>query len=235
MNAIPHETTLTEIVEKFQHALQPLADAGRALAMRAYLRDQFHFMGIAAPGRRQASMPIIGQLKTLNAAQLIAVAEQLWCLDAREYQYVAIDLLAQHVSQLDNEHVPALLALVQRKSWWDSVDGLAGVIGAVLQARLSAKREGQRLMDAALVHANFWVRRIALLHQLGWRDATDTERLLRYALTLAHEKEFFIRKAIGWALRDYARQEPERIRQFLLAHQAQLSGLSFREAGKHIF
>jgi 3-methyladenine DNA glycosylase AlkD len=79
-----------------------------------------------------------------------------------------------------------------------------------------------------------WVRRIALLHQLGWRDKTDRDRLFSYTLMRAHEKEFFIQKAIGWALRDYARHAPQAVREFISAEKGSLSPLSYREANKHL-
>jgi 3-methyladenine DNA glycosylase AlkD len=89
-------------------------------------------------------------------------------------------------------------------------------------------------MDECLVHPDLWVRRVAMLHQLGWREQTDQERLFSYALTLAPEKDFFIRKAIGWALRDHARTRPDAVRAFLAQHADRLSGLTVREAGKHL-
>jgi 3-methyladenine DNA glycosylase AlkD len=89
-------------------------------------------------------------------------------------------------------------------------------------------------MDRWLSHSNLWVRRVAMLHQLGWKAQTDEARLLRYALALAPETDFFIRKAIGWALRDHARTRPEAVRAFLLQHAQRLSGLTRREAGKHL-
>jgi 3-methyladenine DNA glycosylase AlkD len=89
-------------------------------------------------------------------------------------------------------------------------------------------------MDAALEHADFWLRRIAMLHQLGWRADTDVERLFGYARQLAPEAEFFIRKAIGWALRDYARHDPAAVGDFLARHAGVLSPLTRREAGKHL-
>jgi 3-methyladenine DNA glycosylase AlkD len=79
-----------------------------------------------------------------------------------------------------------------------------------------------------------WLRRVALLHQLEWKARTDEPRLFRYCLLCAHEPEFFIRKAIGWALRQYARTNPAAVRQFLTVNRAQLSGLSLREAAKHL-
>jgi 3-methyladenine DNA glycosylase AlkD len=132
-----------------------------------------------------------------------------------------------HWKEFDAAHIPQLMQLVQDKSWWDTVDALASIIGKVL-------RHGHDHMDSALQHENIWVRRIALLHQLGWRGKVDEQRLFKYCLTLSHEKEFFIQKAIGWALRDYARHNPQAIRDFTSKEKGRLSALSYREANKHL-
>ena len=89
-------------------------------------------------------------------------------------------------------------------------------------------------MDKALQSSNLWLRRVAILHQLGWREQTDSERLFEYALACAHEKEFFIRKVIGWALRDYARHDPKAVGAFLRLNRDKLSPLTLREAAKHL-
>ena len=89
-------------------------------------------------------------------------------------------------------------------------------------------------MTELIVDEDFWLRRIALLHQLGWGEATDQKRLFRYCLQQAGEQEFFIRKAIGWALRDYARHAPQAVADFLTHNGAVLSPLSRREAAKHL-
>ncbi len=224
---------VTALLSQIQAALCPLADAAQAVPMRAYMLDQFAFLGIRATPRRQA-LRGLPRLTRWTAPELLALAEALWDLPEREFQYVAVDLLGKHHGQLDLDSLPRLLQLVQRKAWWDTVDGLAGVVGdLVLQAR-GGKLDGQRLMDACLSHSNLWVRRVAMLHQLGWKAQTDEARLLRYALALAPETDFFIRKAIGWALRDYARTRPETVRAFLSEHVQRLSGLTRREAGKHL-
>ena len=221
------------LLQQIEAALRPLADAAQALPMRAYMLDKFSFLGLRATPRRQA-LRGLPRLNHWTAPELLALAEALWDLPEREFQYVAVDLLGKYHRQLDLKSLPRLLQLVQRHAWWDTVDGLAGVVGdMVLQAR-GGKQDGQRLMDACLLHSNRWVRRVAMLHQLGWKAQTDEARLLRYALTLAPETDFFIRKAIGWALRDYARTKPETVRAFLSAHAQQLSGLTRREAGKHL-
>ena len=207
-------------------ALQDVAEPARRAPMAAYMRDQFEFLGIVTPARRAATKQLYMGMKSHSADELSAIARALWDFAEREYQYAAIDLLAMHANKLDVGHLPFLMELVQTKSWWDTVDAIASVVGKVLQYR----HDG---MDQAIVHQNMWVRRVAILHQLGWRDKTDEALLFSYSLQRAHEKEFFIQKAIGWALRDYARHNPQAVREFTVTEKARLSPLSYREANKH--
>ena len=194
--------------------------------MAAYMKGRFDFLGVQTPARRQATVPI---MRAFTGHPLDA-ARELWALPAREYQYVAVDLLRRENRRLSAGDLPALEALVQDKSWWDSVDGLAVTIGSIVA------REPQLVgrMDALIRAPDFWLRRIALLHQLDWKQDTDAARLFAYCLRCADEREFFIRKAIGWALRQYARTNPVAVRQFLTTNREKLSGLSFREASKHL-
>lgn len=212
--------------------LLPLADVSRAAAMRAYMRGQFEFIGIPTPLRRVATAALIRQPQA--PAVLLASAEALWTMAPREFQYVAVDLLARHWRALGLAQVDDLLALARRRSWWDTVDALAGVVGDIVRAASKAGQPAQQRMDTALRDENLWIRRIAMLHQLGWRADTDVTRLFAYALQLAPEEDFFIRKAIGWALRDYARHDPAAVREFLVHSGRQLSALSIREAAKHL-
>jgi 3-methyladenine DNA glycosylase AlkD len=218
----------TAYVACVQAALAPLADAGKAGEMCAYMRGQFDFLGVQTPARR-AALAALGRA-SFDAAAALRAAEQLWRLPAREYRYAAVDLLARHAKVLRPEHVPRLLRLAQREAWWDTVDGLAGVVGDVLRLGRDTQQDVQQLMDKALRHPSLWVRRIAMLHQLGWRLQTDTARLYAYAERLAPEQDFFIRKAIGWALRDYARWDPQGVERFVTRHADDLSPLSVREA-----
>ncbi|MFL9895850.1 DNA alkylation repair protein [Paraburkholderia sp. RL17-381-BIF-C] len=217
-----------------QAALAPHADAERALAMRAYMRHQFEFIGVPTPQRRQAVLPVFKRLQVENADQLLAYAHVLWTLPAREFQYVATDLLARKWKALGINDIAHLLTIAQQASWWDSVDPLAGVVGDVLKAARVETPQAQAVMDAALQHESLWVRRIAMIHQLGWREHTDEDRLFGYARALAAESDFFIRKAIGWALRDYAWHAPDAVIGFLSASRDLISPLSLREASKHL-
>jgi 3-methyladenine DNA glycosylase AlkD len=220
------ETLASEFSARIQQSLTALADPGKATAMAAYMKGRFDFLGVQTPARRQATVPI---MRAFTGHPLDA-ARELWALPAREYQYVAVDLLRRENRRLSAGDLPALEALVQDKSWWDSVDGLAVTIGSIVA------REPQLVgrMDALIRAPDFWLRRIALLHQLDWKQDTDAARLFTYCLRCADEREFFIRKAIGWALRQYARTNPVAVRQFLTTNREKLSGLSFREASKHL-
>lgn len=216
-----------------QRAFTPLADASRAKQMKAYLLDQFEFLGLPAPVRRQA-VKGMGNVQWQSAADVLAAAELLWQKPQREYRYTAVDLLRKHSARLTVNDLPALQALLLRDAWWETVDGLSAVIAEVLHAAVQQQPNAAEAMDAWLKHPSHWVRRSAMLHQLGWRLDTDTTRLFGYAQQLAHEQEFFIRKAIGWALRDYARWNPVAVTKFLVQYRAHLSGLTLREAAKHL-
>lgn len=220
-------------VSAVEHALIPLADEAKAQGMKAYLLNQFEFLGLAAPVRR-AAVKAIGKVKWQSSADLLAAAELLWQKPEREYRYTAIDLLRQHSTQFNVNDLPALQALLLQDAWWETVDGLSAVIAEVMHAAVQQNPNAAATMDVWLKHPSHWVRRSAMLHQLGWRLDTDTTRLFGYATKLAKEKEFFIRKAIGWALRDYARWNPQAVTDFLVEHRHTLSGLTVREAGKHL-
>lgn len=211
-------------------ALRPLKNAERAAGMRAYMRNQFEYLGVSMPDHRAAVAPLIKSFSPADQEELRMAAEGLWQMREREYQYVTIGLLGRYQAMLSLDDLPWLLELVQQKSWWDTVDSLLKAIIPVVQ-RAGAK--GKRAMDAAVKHENFWVRRIAMLHQLGLRDEVDTKRLFRYAELLAAEKEFFIRKAIGWALRDYAWHDWRAVEKFLKSTRVGFSGLTVREASKN--
>ena len=235
-NAIASSKPLStgEFAKSVVAALAPVADPAARAGMRAYMKNQFEFLGVKTPVRRATVVGLIQAQKNATASDLLRCARRLWAMPEREYQYVAVDLLAWHAGKLTPEGLPALFALVRKKSWWDTVDALAGVIGRVLKQACAVDPAAQCVMDEALLSDNLWIRRVAIIHQLGWRDHTDAKRLFRYASACAHEKDFFIRKAIGWALRDYARHAPAEVRAFLRANGCNQSPLAVREAGKHL-
>jgi 3-methyladenine DNA glycosylase AlkD len=137
----------------------------------------------------------------------------------------------RHVKRASPGFVPTLERLVTTKSWWDTVDGLATHVAGPLVA---AHPQLRGVMDRWVESENIWLARVAILHQERCRERTDPQVLLAYCLKRADEREFFIRKAIGWALRSYAKVAPEVVAQFLAEHGAALSGLSRREAERGV-
>lgn len=214
---------------RIETGLTAQANPVRAASMQAYLRHQFPFLGIAAPVRRA----VINQLGPLdlNPAELLELSERLWTKPEREYCYTAIDLLKTYRSGLSLVNKDVIQQRLQDRAWWDSVDGLTGLIGALVRQERPA---GNRWMDDWLSAPDFWLRRSAMIHQLGFRQHTDDARLFDYARQLAPEPEFFIRKAIGWALRDRARTAPEAVLDFVAQQGSRLSALSRREACKRL-
>ena len=230
MRAKGSKQKVAEFQRAVRAALRPLADDDRAAGAKAYMRGQFDCLGISTPERRAAIAPMVRAFGPASPEELREAAVGLWAMREREYQYVAADLLARYQSALSFDDLGWLLELAQQKSWWDTVDCIVKVVGKIVR-RSGVK--GVRAMDRGIRDTNFWVRRIAMLHQLGWRGDTDTERLFRYAELLATEKEFFVRKAIGWALRDYTWHDWRAVEKFLKSKSAPFSGLTVREASKN--
>ena len=213
-------------VNEVQRALIAVADPAKVRPMQGYMKDIAPFLGIAAPQRRAA----VKSLGYPAADEVLDVARALWALPEREYAYVACDYLerASHNGPVDMLTVVDELA--RSKSWWDTVDSLAHVTANLVAANASLGAD----MERWIVDENMWIARIAMLHQLGRKEATDTERLFRFCLVQAPSREFFLRKAIGWALRDYAWTDPSAVSAFVDEHRRTLSALSIREAVKNV-
>lgn len=158
-------------VHQYQQAFEPLRNPVRAEAMRAYLRGQFTFLGLPAPVRRAAVRPLISKERTKT--QLLDTVFTLWTLAPREYRYAAIDLLSRWQRLLEASDIPRLIALANRDPWWETVDGLSAVISDILLADQKKGRFALGHMLDALVAESMWTRRIAMTHQIGWRQYTN--------------------------------------------------------------
>jgi len=206
------------------------ADPEAADPMRAYMRDAFPFLGLPSPKRRELSRRVLTGLPRPTEADLRGVALACWELPEREYQYFAVDLLVAHPSACGPTFLTTAELLITTRTWWDTVDPLASrVVGTIVARHPTAVAT----MDRWIVDGDLWLARTALLHQLHYKRDTDAERLFRYCAVQAEHPDFFIRKAIGWALRQYARVDAAAVRDFVKQNQ-QLSPLSVREALKNL-
>lgn len=201
----------------------------RAIQMEKYMRNQFHFLGIQSPMRRQISIHYLNE-KAREPEVDWSLVEYLWNQPYREGQYIACDYLLMIRMKLVPDDIPALKQLALKKSWWDTIDVLDKVIGGVclLYPALNT------VMIKWSTDRNIWLRRIAIDHQRHRKEQTDTELLETILLNNFGTTEFFITKAIGWSLRDYSKTDPMWVRQFIHTHQKDMHPLSIREGSKYL-
>jgi 3-methyladenine DNA glycosylase AlkD len=220
-----------EVLDRLVRVFTAARDPARARAQAAYMREQFAFLGLAAPVHRALSRTVVAGLPKPAEADLRAVAVGCWRLDEREYQYFGCDWLRAHVTVPGPAFLATLRTLLTTKPWWDTVDPLATrVVGGLVQRHPELVPE----MDAWSADPDRWLVRTALLHQLHYGPRTDTTRLFGYCSRQAGHPDFFVRKAIGWALRQYARTDPDAVRGYVERERARLSPLSVREATRHL-
>lgn len=218
------------VVDGLRRALEGAADPERAARASTYLRHQFAFFGVPTPERRRLARVVLADLPAPDEAALAALARALWAQPERELQYVACDLLRRHVAVASAGFIDVVHDLVTTKAWWDTVDDLAAHTAGPL---VRAHPELVATMDRWVDSEDMWVARTAILHQLAYKEATDPDRLFRYCHRRAGDREFFLRKAIGWALRSYAAVAPDAVERFV-AQTPQLSPLSVREATRGV-
>lgn len=210
--------------------LEAATDADRADQMAGYMKNQFAFLGVTSPDRRRATKGLIGAAKVLDPPVVLDFADACWAEPEREFQYVGVDALRATADRLGSAELPRVRGLIESKPWWDTVDGLAAwVVGPIVANHPRLLGD----MDAWIDDDDMWIARTAILHQLGYKANTDADRLFAYADKRASDSEFFIRKALGWALRQYARVDPDAVWQYLDDNADRLSGLTIREAAKH--
>lgn len=217
----------TLVLDRITGAFQSARDPQRARAMARYMRDRFAFLGIPAPRQRLLARRALDSTPRPTQTDVLDVADACWRLPEREYQYFACSYLRRYVRLCGPDALHPVRDLVTDKPWWDTADVLAAhVVGplAVRHPALVAE------LDSWALSHDPWLVRVALLHQLRRREATDVERLFRYCTDQSTNPDFFVRKAVGWALRDYAGTDPAAVRRYVAAHRGRMSPLSVREA-----
>lgn len=229
------ETVTTLDIGELRRSLEAVADRDKVSQMTAYMKTRFLFLGVPSKPARQAAKPLLAASADASGDELIAFANTCWEQPEREFQYVATILLRKRVKNLESRHLPAVQDLLTTKPWWDTVDALAAwTVGPLVAADRALGAVMDEWIDGDAETDAMWLARTAILHQLSYKESTDQDRLFAYAQRRAADTEFFIRKAIGWALRQHARYEPEAVRAFVIANEASFSGLTVREALKRI-
>ncbi|RMG66140.1 MAG: DNA alkylation repair protein [Bacteroidetes bacterium] len=217
-------------LQRLKARLEAAADPSQADAMAAYLKNQFPFLGLKAPLRRDLAKEFVQTVIPRGQALDHGLIRALWAEPEREYQYIALDLMARHVRRATRADLDLYVSLVSKKSWWDTVDLLASQLCGTALLRLPEARATEP--GSWLAAEDMWLQRTALLYQLKYRGQTDWPRLQAFILHLADSRAFFLTKAMGWALRTYARTDAEAVKDFVASHR--LPPLTQREALKHL-
>jgi 3-methyladenine DNA glycosylase AlkD len=214
------------VQEEFGH----LADSAKAVPMAAYMKTEMPFYGIQKPER----IPVYRQMKKrfvpTSRRQYSDAVISLWQLPHREEKYAAIEFARQHKDFVDVESFPLYEKLIHEGAWWDLVDDVATSI--ITDTYLRQRQEAKSFIERWIDDENMWMRRTAILSHNHHKSATDSKQLFAHVLRRCQDDEFFIRKAIGWALREYSYANPQAVKRFLVNSKDALSALSFREASK---
>ncbi|MGE5495776.1 MAG: DNA alkylation repair protein [Burkholderiales bacterium] len=207
--------------------LRANANPEKAAGMSAYLKDQFKFLGIQKPERERLTREFLKQKKKEQGVDW-AFAEACYESQEREFHYLAMDYVLLVSNRLMPDDLARLESFITRNSWWDTVDMYNVPIGRMFLKYPQMSETIKQWMTSD----NMWLRRMSIIFQLHLKKDTDTGLLAEAIESNLGSKEFFINKAIGWALREYSKTNPEWVRAFIKSHE--LAPLSVREASKYI-
>jgi 3-methyladenine DNA glycosylase AlkD len=208
------------------------ADPAKAAPMAAYLKTDDPFYGAQKAVRVPVHRGAVRRFPAENRADYRQAVLALWKQPHREERYLAIDYACSFPKYITVSSIPLYRRMITEGAWWDFVDAIAiHLVGRILlNQRDTATARVRAWIDAS----DMWLRRSSIIGQIGHKEATDAALLFDACERRMHETEFFIRKAIGWALRDYAKTDASAVVAFVTKHRDELSGLSFREATKHL-
>ena len=201
----------------------------QAQKMSKYMLNKFEYIGIKTPERRKIFKNFFKEYKNEEKIDWEFV-NNCWENKYREFQYVAADYLKNMKDKLTIDDIPKLKQFILKKSWWDTIDNLDMTIGALA---LKDSNVNKILLEWSL-DENIWLRRIAIDHQLLRKEKTNTELLEKILKNNLGQAEFFINKAIGWALRDYSKTNPEWVKNFIEKNKEKMAKLSVKEASKYL-
>jgi 3-methyladenine DNA glycosylase AlkD len=225
---------IVALVHAVRRELAAVADPAKALEMQRYMRSEMPFYGVQSPAQKAVFRSVFAAHPLADRATWEAAVQALWDgAEHREERYAAVALSGEkpYAAYQDPAALPLYRDLIVDGAWWDYVDLLAiHRVGPILRSFPEQVRPVVRRWSS---HEDLWLRRTSIICQVGSRDALDVDLLVACIEPNLDDREFFIRKAIGWALRQHARVAPDWVRAFVAEHEDRLSALSRREALKH--
>ena len=217
-------------VQDLEAQLKAHRNSGIATQQKAYMRNQFEYVGIKTPIRRELQKSFLKKPMLPPKKELDAIIRILWEKPERDFQLFGQDLVYKYRKQFELADIDLLEFMIISKSWWDTVDFIAAkLVGSYLKDYYHQRDE---LIQRWLKSKNIWLQRSCLLFQLKYKHELDQDYLSSIILELLGSKEFFINKAIGWVLREHSKINPDWVWKFANDHP--LSSLSYKEATRLI-
>lgn len=220
-------------VAEFRRAFRAKACPANARGQKAYLKSTLRFHGVTTGFVRDTAGDFARAHRDLRRRDLVALVAALWGTDYHDLRWLGVALLERYVDGLAAADLAFVERLLQRSTNWDQVDWLSTrIAGPLVERHPQTKRRLERWARSR----SFWVRRASMLALLGpiRRGGGDFPRFARFAASMIEEREFFIRKAIGWVLREASKKRPAIVYEFLAAHRDRVSGLTLREGAKYL-
>ncbi len=208
--------------------LEKMQDNEQGAKMSAYMQYRFPFLGVPKPTLKQLIKPYLQESRKLEIDW--EFVRLCWGKPYREAQYIAVEYILLHEKQLLDTDINKIQELITEKSWWETVDSLDSVAGAIVLKYPHLKDKMRQWSKSD----HIWLRRASIDFQQKYKELTDTALLEEIICNNLGTNEFFINKAIGWSLRDYSKVNPEWVRGFLTCYQHVLSSLSIKEASKYL-
>lgn len=220
---------MTAYYKILKKQMESHADPLKAKKMAAYMKNQFLFYGIPSPNRKALYKDFLKEEKIKKIVDW-ALLDQCFEDEHREFQYFACDYLVALAFYIPFEELDRIKAYIQKGNWWDTTDALDQVIGKI-------GLRDTRIKQAMILWSRsdeLWIKRAAIDHQLLYKEKTDTQLLETILLNSLGSNEFFINKAIGWALRQYSKTNPRWVESFIKQHHVALSSLTIKEASRYL-
>ncbi len=220
---------VNEWLDEMEATLSEYRNEKNAIAIKKYFRNQFESFGLKNGERRQITKLFLQAAKKFSAEESKDAIRKLWIKPEREFQHTGQELLDQNKKLIGKDLREMLEFVITNKSWWDSVDYIAShTVGWAYKNGFLTKKDIEEWNKSD----DMWLNRVSIIFQLTYKKETDWDLLQKNILNLAGHKDFFIRKAIGWALRQYSYTHPDKVAEFI--NSKTLSPLSVREGLKII-
>ncbi|NQU05042.1 MAG: DNA alkylation repair protein [Calditrichaeota bacterium] len=217
---------------EIRSAFKVAANPEEAPAMQSYVKSELLFYGVKSPARKEIYKILFNKHGIADSTEYERIIRELWDAGYHEERYAAISFAVRYKKFHTLEALQLYRMMIISGAWWDLVDGIAcDLINPLLK---KFQHEMKERLKQWIKDDDIWIRRTAILSQLRFKSDTDHKMLFDFCKQCLHEKSFWIRKAIGWALREYSKSEPDRVRMFVDENREAMSGLSLKEASKYI-